>query len=155
MVSSGSRRSGKVWRYLILAFCVLCAFAFAIALHALNATATPKAPGTADAVTNVSIIETSPFVFAFDPAVITVTTGSMVVWTNNTSHTHTATSDITDTVIWDSGAIVPGASFTQTFLISGTFTYFCAIHTYMHGTIVVEGLSITPKLYLPIVMHES
>jgi plastocyanin len=148
MVSSGSRRSGKLWRYLILAFCVLCAFAVVIALYAFNATASPKAP---DTVANVSIVGSFPF--SFDPAVITVTAGTSVVWTNQTFATHTVTSDISDTQSFDSGGIAPGGTYTYTFLISGTFPYHCAIHTDMHGTVVVVGPSLTQTLDLPIVMQ--
>jgi hypothetical protein len=39
---------------------------------------------------------------------------------------------------FDSGTLNPGASFSQTFSTAGTFTYHCAIHPRMTGTIVVS-----------------
>jgi plastocyanin len=77
------------------------------------------------------------FDYGYDPAVITITAGSIVTWTNSTPSTpHTSTSD---TSVWDSGVIGPGGVFTQTFDAPGSYNYHCAIHgaLLMHGTIVV------------------
>src|SRR5947208_1775210 len=51
--------------------------------------------------------------FAFAPATITIGIGDTVAWTNNASATpHTSTSD---TGLWDSGSMNPGATFSHTF----------------------------------------
>ena len=40
---------------------------------------------------------------------------------------------------WDSGILNSGATFTQTFTITNTYTYFCQVHgIMMQGTIVVN-----------------
>lgn len=72
--------------------------------------------------------------FAFDPARITIARGTRVRWTNAGSARHTSTSN---TGVWNSGPIAPGASFSRLFKRAGTFRYHCAFHTQMHGKIVV------------------
>ena len=72
--------------------------------------------------------------FAFNPATMTVTKGSTVKWTNQDEAPHTVTSDAGD---WDSSELNKGQSFNHTFTQTGTFTYHCAIHPSMKGTIVV------------------
>lgn len=79
---------------------------------------------------NVSIID-----FAFVPQMDTVAQGDTVRWTNNGSASHTTTSD---GAVWNSGTLSPGQSFSFQFNSTGTFPYHCAIHTSMHGTIVVH-----------------
>lgn len=73
--------------------------------------------------------------YAFGPPAIRVAVGDTVTWTNADDFKHTTTSD---TDVWDSGPIEPGAAFSQTFAEAGTFAYFCNIHNYMEGQVVVE-----------------
>jgi plastocyanin len=75
--------------------------------------------------------------FSYIPATITVAPGERVTWTNNErSVPHTVTSD---SDVFDSGRLAPGATFSFTFTTPGTYTYHCAIHPYMHGTVVVQA----------------
>ena len=73
--------------------------------------------------------------FTFSPATLPVKAGTTVTWTNNDSTTHTVTSD---SGVFNSGNLAPGATFSYTFNSTGTFTYHCSIHTYMKGTIIVQ-----------------
>jgi plastocyanin len=74
--------------------------------------------------------------FAFNPSSVNITKGTKVIWKNTTvSTTHTSTSD---TGLWDSGPIAGGTKFAKRFGKTGTFTYHCAIHLNMTGTIVVN-----------------
>ncbi len=66
----------------------------------------------------------------------TVTVGSEVVWTNRDDAGHTTTGKGGD---WDSGRLANGESFAFKFANTGTFDYFCSIHTSMTGTITVEN----------------
>jgi plastocyanin len=78
--------------------------------------------------------------FAFGPASVTIPVGSTVTWTNQESGVdHTTTSDASSTVAWDSRNLAPGASYSVTFIQTGTFTYHCSIHPFMTGTIIVQG----------------
>jgi plastocyanin len=73
--------------------------------------------------------------FAFVPNPVTVSSGGAVTWSNTDTTTHDM---ISDTGIWDSGRIAPGARFDFAFPSKGTFPYHCAIHSGMVGTVVVE-----------------
>jgi LPXTG-motif cell wall-anchored protein len=81
--------------------------------------------------------------FNFSPATVTIKVGDSVTWTNNATDPHTSTSD---TGVWDSGTVNPGASFTHTFNSAGTFPYHCSFHVSlgMVGTVIVQAASTTP-----------
>jgi plastocyanin len=74
--------------------------------------------------------------YTFKPAKITVPVGTTVDFSNEDSTAHTATS--TESGAFESGAIQPGKSASITLKKAGTFTYYCAFHPFMKGTIVVE-----------------
>jgi plastocyanin len=97
-----------------------------------NVTAANTAPAAAATNTNSVTIAN----FAFAPQSITVAPGQTVTWTNKDSTTHTVTDD---KGAWDSKNLAVGATFQQKFDQAGTFTYHCAIHSSMHGTVVVKG----------------
>jgi plastocyanin len=73
---------------------------------------------------------------AFDPAAVTVPTGTTVAWTNDDAVPHTVTS--TDGA-FDSGIFDPGGSFSFTFNEPGSFPYVCQLHPQMQGTVTAEG----------------
>lgn len=78
----------------------------------------------------------------YEPAQLTITLGRSVVWRNQGSTSHTATSGTPVSnpgTLFDSGTIAPGGGFTFTFSQPGTYVYFCRIHgAGMSGTIVVQ-----------------
>jgi len=75
--------------------------------------------------------------FAFDPATLTVTTGTTVTWTNDDTAAHTVTSDDGS---WGSNSLAKGDSFSFTFNEAGTFSYHCGVHPSMQATItIVDG----------------
>jgi plastocyanin len=98
-------------------------------------------PLVALAATSAANIQNS----AFAPATITVRVGDTVTWTNRDAFSHTSTSD---TGAWDSHVITASSSFSFTFASAGTFAYHCAIHAFMHGTIVVQAPT-TPQPTAP------
>jgi plastocyanin len=73
---------------------------------------------------------------AFDPAAITVPTGTTVAWTNDDAVPHTVTST---EGAFDSGIFDPGGSFSFTFNEPGSFGYICQLHPQMQGTVTAEG----------------
>jgi plastocyanin len=92
--------------------------------------------GTAAATVTVSIKS-----FAFSPEPVTVKVGDVLGWTNGDSATHTATLDDGSC---DAGRITGGSAGTKTFVFSAdavgkSFTYHCAIHSSMKGTITVTS----------------
>lgn len=71
----------------------------------------------------------------FSPQVLAVAVGDTVVWSNKDTVNHTSVSD--NALIWDSGNLKPGASYSRTFNAPGTYTYHCGVHPSMTGSIVV------------------
>ena len=78
--------------------------------------------------------------FQFNPASITISKGTTITWTNNDSVTHTITSGVypQSNGLFNSGNLAPSQSFTHTFDATGTFHYYCGIHSFMTGTIIVQ-----------------
>jgi len=74
--------------------------------------------------------------YAFKPPSLTVKSGTRITWTNHDATAHTATLDQGSL---DTGTINPGQSKTIDFSKPGTYTYHCAFHAFMTGTIKVVG----------------
>ena len=79
----------------------------------------------------------------FIPNTITINPGETVEFVNNDNAAHTSTAgDPTDgpSGIWDSSLVMMGTSFTTPALSEGTYPYFCMVHPWMAGTVIVgEG----------------
>jgi plastocyanin len=74
--------------------------------------------------------------FTYEPASITVPQGTKLAFTNHDSSPHTATS--TESGAFESGTIKEDQTGSITLEEPGTFSYYCAFHPFMKGTIVVE-----------------
>ena len=78
----------------------------------------------------------------FDPLILNVPVGTTVTWKNLDSTLHTVTSGSAESgksgTIFDSSYLTGGKTFQHTFNSSGTFDYFCTLHPYMKGQIVVN-----------------
>lgn len=74
--------------------------------------------------------------FSFQPNALIVPAGTTVTWTNDDPTNHTVTSD---DGTFDSGNIISGGQFSYLFDSPGNYSYYCSIHTYMHGTILVTS----------------
>jgi plastocyanin len=72
--------------------------------------------------------------FMFVPAKLTVAAGTTVRFINDDDEPHTVTST---SKAFDSEAIDTHQTYSYKFAKAGTYTYFCEIHPYMHGTLVV------------------
>ncbi len=71
--------------------------------------------------------------FAFSPASLSVTKGTKVTWTNNDAASHTVTGSTGPS----SGTLSAGSTYSYTFDTAGTFSYHCAFHSGMTGTVTV------------------
>ena len=74
--------------------------------------------------------------YAFHPTTITVATGAKITFTNHDQTAHTATS--TQSGIFDTGTLAPGATKSVTFTKPGTYTYYCQFHAFMKATVTVQ-----------------
>ena len=76
----------------------------------------------------------------YDPTSAKVKTSTTITWTNDDTLPHTVTSGSADTGPsgeFDSGIVMGGGSFSHTFDKAGSFDYFCALHPYMTGQVIV------------------
>jgi len=74
------------------------------------------------------------------PSIITIESGKEVTWVNEDSAFHSVTSGFYDTPsdLFDSGYLDPSESFTFTFNEPGRYDYFCTLHPWMYGQVIVE-----------------
>jgi len=74
------------------------------------------------------------------PSVITISAGESITWVNEDSAFHSVTSGLYDspTELFDSGHLDPFESYTLIFDESGTIDYFCTLHPWMEGKVVVR-----------------
>ena len=78
----------------------------------------------------------------FIPTTITVNVGDSVTFANTDTAAHTATSGSPSdgpSGVFDSSLIMAGGSYSHTFDTAGTFDYFCMVHPWMEGTVIVEA----------------
>jgi hypothetical protein len=80
--------------------------------------------------------------FRFTPATITIRVGETVTWTNAGPSAHTAS--VRDGS-FDTGVLQRGQSASHTFTRAGTFSYFCRIHPFMQGSVVVLAAATSPS----------
>ena len=77
--------------------------------------------------------------WGYQPADVTVSVGSAVVWHNGGTQTHTVTAD--DGKSFDSGDVKPGADWQWKPTAAGDFSYHCTPHPWMKAVIHVTGAS--------------
>lgn len=73
----------------------------------------------------------------FSPALLNVTAGTTVVWQDADQGSHTV---VADDGSFDSGSMLPGATFNHTFSAIATHNYHCGNHPAEKGTIAVKGI---------------
>jgi len=76
------------------------------------------------------------------PATVNIDIGDTVTWSNDDTAAHTVTGgNAADgpSGAFDSSLFLAGAVFSQTFDEAGTFEYFCMVHPWMVGNVIVGG----------------
>ena len=77
----------------------------------------------------------------YTPSTATIAAGGTVTFTNTDTAPHTSTSGSAANGpdgVFDTSLIMMNASFDVTLADAGTYTYFCMVHPWMEGTIIVE-----------------
>jgi len=86
----------------------------------------------------------------FDPAKVQIAPGEKVTWTNADTASHTATSgkpsDNETGTVFDSSLVKAGATYTFTFPNAGTFDYYCQVHPWMTGQVIVGASAPTATI---------
>ena len=78
----------------------------------------------------------------FIPNTVTIDVGGEVIWENADTMSHTITSGTAaggPDGHFDSSLVMAGSTFSHTFDEAGTFDYFCMVHPWMVGSVVVSG----------------
>ena len=73
--------------------------------------------------------------FTFDPGTVTIKSGAKVTWVFEDSSKHNVTA--TDKS-FKSADLSSGGTYSTTFNTAGTYSYFCSIHQYMTGKVIVR-----------------
>ena len=95
----------------------------------------PSADGCADGAGETVTVDIPEF--AFEPEPVTVSACDEVVWSNSHDQPHTSTGK--GDQAWSTGNIAPGESSEPVrFEAAGTFSYICALHPFMTGTVEVS-----------------
>lgn len=77
----------------------------------------------------------------YEPFEVTINVGEQVTWKNNDSAAHTVTSgSVADgpSGVFDSGLFSFFTTFSHTFDAAGEFPYYCMVHPWMSGKVIVE-----------------
>jgi plastocyanin len=104
---------------------------------ALAATATPARSQHAPGAPEGAAVPVSIGFDAVAPQHLDVLIGDTVTWTNDSVRTHTVTAD---DGAFDSGRIVPTATYSRTFSTLGDAPYHCIIHPFIRGDVQVNRL---------------
>jgi predicted secreted protein with PEFG-CTERM motif len=75
------------------------------------------------------------------PYEVTIDVGGEVVWSNDDTAGHTVTSGTLESGpdgVFDSSLFMAGKTFSHTFEEAGEFPYFCVVHPWMTGTVIVQ-----------------
>ena len=99
----------------------------------------------------------------FTPYIIKIDIGDKVTWENTDSAIHVIKNldDSIESINYiESGLIKSGNSFTKSFVDEGVFLYFCPLHPWMDGIVVVGNVEYTGEKFekeipLPIVLDEN
>ena len=78
----------------------------------------------------------------FIPSMVTIDVGSEVIWENTDNAAHTITSGTPEAGpdgVFDSQLVMAGGSFSFMFHEAGSYDYFCMVHPWMQGTVIVEA----------------
>ena len=78
----------------------------------------------------------------FIPATVTIGVGGQVTFANNDSAAHTSTAGTPadgPSGVWDSSLVMVGQSYTTPALDEGEYPYFCMVHPWMEGLVIVEA----------------
>ena len=107
-------------------------------------TTLPTSPNTVFAPLGSSVPGCERTNECFIPAEITVNVGDTVKWKNKDSVVHTVTSGTAEDGpdgTFDSNMFMSGQTFSWTAKATGEYPYFCIVHPWMEGTVIVKGTS--------------
>lgn len=105
-----------------------------LALGALGATLTGGSFAVATPAPKAQTVQIRNF--AFEPAMLTVSPGTTVTWTNADEDPHAV---VANDKSFRSTALDTGGHYAFTFTKPGDYGYFCSLHPHMTGHIIVKA----------------
>ncbi|MGH9911945.1 MAG: cupredoxin domain-containing protein, partial [Nitrososphaeraceae archaeon] len=110
--------------------------------NATNATGPSSGPIVSVSIPPGASAEGNP---SYDPAVLNISRGDSIEWTNNDNAPHTVTSSVDEGQTFDSSLIMASDTFIlQTSSLSeDRYDYFCTLHPFMKGSFAFEGTNDT------------
>jgi plastocyanin len=103
--------------------------------NASNATGSPSGPVVSVSIPPGASAQGNP---SYDPAILNLSKGDSIEWTNNDNAPHTVTSSVDEGQSFDSSLIMPEDTFLlQTSNLSeNSYDYFCTLHPFMKASFV-------------------
>lgn len=82
---------------------------------------------------------------SYDPAILNVSKGDSIEWTNNDNTPHTVTSSVDEGQTFDSSLIMAGDTFLlrTSDLSDDSYDYFCTLHPFMKASFLLDGSNAT------------
>ena len=119
---------------------IVCATALIAVIMIPSAFAEDSMNATVENAQGSSISGCEPDCFI--PATVTIGIGGQVTFSNTDSVSHTASAGTAQDGLsdpgWDSSLILPGSTYTTPELPAGEYPYWCMIHPWMIGLVIVE-----------------
>jgi plastocyanin len=131
---------GKGGLSALLAFAVIGFVIGALVIGAFAATTETRLLASSSTTADITIVSNAAAqgtAAPFSPVSFTVKVGATVTWVNRDSSVHTVTS--LGSSLFDSGNIPAGGTYSYTFSQPGTYQYYCTLHPWMKGTVVVTA----------------
>jgi amicyanin len=123
----------------ISATIVLTALALGLVSLSIDSTSIFAQTGTSISIVPGSSSPNNPKFY--DPSPANIAVGTTVTWTNNDATLHTVYSGsptANSGELFKSDFMAKGKTFSHTFDTAGTFDYYCTLHPFMMGQVVVK-----------------
>jgi plastocyanin len=113
-----------------------------VSANASNTTGSSSGPFVSVSIPPGASAEGNP---SYDPAILNVSKGESMEWTNNDNAPHTVTSSVDEGQTFDSSLIMAGDTFLlqSSDLSDDKYDYFCTLHPFMKGSIILNGNNAT------------
>lgn len=113
-----------------------------VSANASNTTGSSSGPVVSISIPPGASAEGNP---SYDPAILNLSKGESMEWTNNDNAPHTVTSSVDEGQTFDSSLIMAGDTFLlqSSDLSEDNYDYFCTLHPFMKGSIILNGNNAT------------
>lgn len=124
-----------------------------LALLALGASLFGTSAASADVSATIFDRPRATQDWGYGPSTIRIAPGNWVTWSNDGQDAHTVTARDGS---FDSGVLAPSEGFSWYFDTAGVYDYFCTLHEWMKGRVIVEdaGSAVSAEPAPPVLIEE-